>query len=151
MRADKNYEQALIEISRLRPAVDTFFDNVMVMVDDPQLRANNIIVPLEGAGGKLTSTVSSPMQIHGVAKEPARRVGVEAISAVSVRWPLRAETNLTRGRERRSTCVVHDFSGHGELIHPASPRVLHTRDRGTVSFSESSTESDPAAARRRVK
>ena len=43
------------------------------VIHDPQLRANNIIVPLEGAGGKLTSTVSSPMQIHGVAKEPARR------------------------------------------------------------------------------
>jgi crotonobetainyl-CoA:carnitine CoA-transferase CaiB-like acyl-CoA transferase len=43
------------------------------VVNDPQLRANNIVVPLEGAGGKLTHTVSSPMQVHGVAKEPARR------------------------------------------------------------------------------
>jgi crotonobetainyl-CoA:carnitine CoA-transferase CaiB-like acyl-CoA transferase len=43
------------------------------VVKDPQLRANNIVVPLEGAGGKLTSTISSPMQIHGVAKVPARR------------------------------------------------------------------------------
>jgi crotonobetainyl-CoA:carnitine CoA-transferase CaiB-like acyl-CoA transferase len=43
------------------------------VVNDPQLRANNIVVPLEGAGGKLTSTISSPMQVHGVAKEPARR------------------------------------------------------------------------------
>jgi crotonobetainyl-CoA:carnitine CoA-transferase CaiB-like acyl-CoA transferase len=43
------------------------------VVNDPQLRANNIVVPLEGAGGKLTLTVSSPMQVHGVAKEPARR------------------------------------------------------------------------------
>ena len=43
------------------------------VVKDPQLRANNIVVPLEGAGGKLTFTVSSPMQVHGVAKEPARR------------------------------------------------------------------------------
>jgi crotonobetainyl-CoA:carnitine CoA-transferase CaiB-like acyl-CoA transferase len=43
------------------------------VVNDPQLRANNIVVPLEGAGGKLTQTVSSPMQVHGVAKEPARR------------------------------------------------------------------------------
>src|SRR4051812_34099485 len=30
-------------------------------------------VPLEGAGGKLTSTISSPIQVHGVAKVPARR------------------------------------------------------------------------------
>jgi crotonobetainyl-CoA:carnitine CoA-transferase CaiB-like acyl-CoA transferase len=43
------------------------------VVNDPQLRANNIVVPLEGAGGKLTLTISSPMQMHGVAKEPARR------------------------------------------------------------------------------
>jgi crotonobetainyl-CoA:carnitine CoA-transferase CaiB-like acyl-CoA transferase len=43
------------------------------VVKDPQLRANNIVVPLEGAGGKLTLTVSSPMQVQGVAKEAARR------------------------------------------------------------------------------
>jgi crotonobetainyl-CoA:carnitine CoA-transferase CaiB-like acyl-CoA transferase len=43
------------------------------VVKDPQLRANNIVVPLEGAGGKLTSTISSPMQVHGVTKVPARR------------------------------------------------------------------------------
>jgi formyl-CoA transferase len=43
------------------------------VVNDPQLRANNIVVPLEGAGGKLTLTISSPMQVRGVAKEPARR------------------------------------------------------------------------------
>jgi len=43
------------------------------VIDDPQLRANDIVVPLEGAGGKLTSTISSPIQLHGVAKVPARR------------------------------------------------------------------------------
>src|SRR6201994_3209490 len=43
------------------------------VVNDPQLRANDIIVPLEGAGGKLTSTISSPLQVHGVAKVPAKR------------------------------------------------------------------------------
>jgi formyl-CoA transferase len=43
------------------------------VINDPQLRENEIIVPLEGAGGKLTSTISSPIQVHGVAKEPARR------------------------------------------------------------------------------
>jgi crotonobetainyl-CoA:carnitine CoA-transferase CaiB-like acyl-CoA transferase len=40
---------------------------------DPQLQANGIVVPLEGAGDRLTSTVSSPMQVHDVAKTPARR------------------------------------------------------------------------------
>ena len=34
---------------------------------------NDIIVPLNGAGGKLTSTISSPLQVHGVAKVPAQR------------------------------------------------------------------------------
>jgi crotonobetainyl-CoA:carnitine CoA-transferase CaiB-like acyl-CoA transferase len=43
------------------------------VIDDPQLRANDIVVPLEGAGGKLNSTISSPMQLHGVAKVAAKR------------------------------------------------------------------------------
>jgi glycyl-tRNA synthetase beta chain len=42
LRANKNYEPALVEISRLRPAVDTFFDKVMVMVDEPNVRANRL-------------------------------------------------------------------------------------------------------------
>ena len=43
------------------------------VINDPQLRANDIVVPLEGAGGKLTSTISSPINVHGVAKVPAKR------------------------------------------------------------------------------
>src|SRR5712692_10210434 len=43
------------------------------VVNDPQLQANEIVVPLEGAGGKLTSTISSPIQVHGVSKVPAKR------------------------------------------------------------------------------
>jgi len=43
------------------------------VVNDPQLRANDIVVPLEGAGEKLTSTISSPIQVHGISKVPARR------------------------------------------------------------------------------
>jgi formyl-CoA transferase len=43
------------------------------VVDDPQLRINNIVVPLEGAGENLKSTISSPIQVHGVDKVPARR------------------------------------------------------------------------------
>jgi len=43
------------------------------VINDPQLAANNIVVPLESAGGKLTSTISSPIQVHGVAKVPAGR------------------------------------------------------------------------------
>jgi crotonobetainyl-CoA:carnitine CoA-transferase CaiB-like acyl-CoA transferase len=43
------------------------------VIKDPQLRLNDIVVPLEGAGGKLTSTISSPIQVHGVTKVAARR------------------------------------------------------------------------------
>jgi formyl-CoA transferase len=42
------------------------------VVKDPQLVANDIVVPLEGAG-KLTQTISSPIKVHGVDKVPARR------------------------------------------------------------------------------
>jgi crotonobetainyl-CoA:carnitine CoA-transferase CaiB-like acyl-CoA transferase len=43
------------------------------VINDPQLQVNEIVVPLEGAGGKLTLTVSSPIQVHGVTKRAARR------------------------------------------------------------------------------
>ena len=43
------------------------------VINDPQLRANDIVVPLEGAGDKLTSTISSPIQVHDVSKVPAKR------------------------------------------------------------------------------
>src|SRR3954469_14515781 len=43
------------------------------VIGDPQLRANDMIVPLEGAGGKLSATISSPIQVHGVPKVPAKR------------------------------------------------------------------------------
>jgi crotonobetainyl-CoA:carnitine CoA-transferase CaiB-like acyl-CoA transferase len=43
------------------------------VVGDPQLRANDIVVPIEGAGGKLQFTISSPLRIQGVDKVPARR------------------------------------------------------------------------------
>jgi len=42
LRAEKNYEEALLEISRIRGAVDRFFDKVMVMVEDENLRANRL-------------------------------------------------------------------------------------------------------------
>src|SRR5436189_1442510 len=42
------------------------------VINDPQLRPNDIVVPLEGAGDKLTSTISSPIQVHGVTKVPAK-------------------------------------------------------------------------------
>ena len=43
------------------------------MISDPQLLANDIIVPLEGGGEHLKLTVSSPLQVTGVPKVSARR------------------------------------------------------------------------------
>jgi crotonobetainyl-CoA:carnitine CoA-transferase CaiB-like acyl-CoA transferase len=43
------------------------------VINDPQLRMNEIVVPLEGAGAKLSSTISSPIQMHGISKVPAKR------------------------------------------------------------------------------
>jgi len=42
LRNEGKYEQALLEISRLRPMIDAFFDKVMVMVEDEALRANRL-------------------------------------------------------------------------------------------------------------
>ena len=42
LTASRQYEPALIEISRLRPAIDAFFDKVMVMVEDEGLRAQRL-------------------------------------------------------------------------------------------------------------
>jgi glycyl-tRNA synthetase beta chain len=42
LRATRDYQAALLEIAKLRPAVDEFFDKVMVMVDDDNLRANRL-------------------------------------------------------------------------------------------------------------
>jgi glycyl-tRNA synthetase beta chain len=42
LRAARDYERALLEIAKLRPAIDKFFDKVMVMVDDDNLRANRL-------------------------------------------------------------------------------------------------------------
>jgi crotonobetainyl-CoA:carnitine CoA-transferase CaiB-like acyl-CoA transferase len=43
------------------------------VINDPQLQVNDIVVPLEGAGGSLKLTISSPLQVRGVSKVPARR------------------------------------------------------------------------------
>jgi hypothetical protein len=38
------------------------------VINDPQLRENDIVVPIEGAGGNLKFTISSPIKMHGVTK-----------------------------------------------------------------------------------
>jgi glycyl-tRNA synthetase beta chain len=42
LSSQRNYEQALVEVSRLRPVIDHFFDKVMVMVEDERVRANRL-------------------------------------------------------------------------------------------------------------
>ncbi len=42
LREEKNYAGALAQISRLRQPVDAFFDKVMVMVDNENVRANRL-------------------------------------------------------------------------------------------------------------
>jgi formyl-CoA transferase len=42
------------------------------VIKDPQLVANEIVVPLEGAG-TLKQTISSPFKVHGIDKVPAQR------------------------------------------------------------------------------
>ena len=39
LRRDRSYAAALEAIATLRPAVDAFFDKVMVMAPEPELRA----------------------------------------------------------------------------------------------------------------
>jgi formyl-CoA transferase len=59
------FDAAHITYGEVRDPVD--------VIKDPQLRENGIVVPLEGAGGKLTETISSPIQVHGVDKVAAKR------------------------------------------------------------------------------
>jgi glycyl-tRNA synthetase beta chain len=40
--AQREYANALGRLAQLRPAVDEFFDQVMVMAEDPKLRANRL-------------------------------------------------------------------------------------------------------------
>ena len=42
LRAEKNYKAALEQIAALRPQVDAFFDAVMVMAPDAEVRANRL-------------------------------------------------------------------------------------------------------------
>jgi glycyl-tRNA synthetase beta chain len=42
LAAEQDYEEALRQIATLRPVIDSFFDDVMVMVDDDNLRANRL-------------------------------------------------------------------------------------------------------------
>jgi glycyl-tRNA synthetase beta chain len=70
LRAARDYEGALLEIAKLRPAIDKFFDKVMVMVDDDILRANRLA--LLQAVVKEFSTIADFSEIVTEGKESAK-------------------------------------------------------------------------------
>jgi glycyl-tRNA synthetase beta chain len=45
----RTYETAILEMTRMRKLIDTFFDKVMVMVEDEIIR-NNRLALLDGIG-----------------------------------------------------------------------------------------------------
>jgi glycyl-tRNA synthetase beta chain len=42
LKKERKYRKALEKISELRPAIDLFFDKVLVMVEDEEIRKNRI-------------------------------------------------------------------------------------------------------------
>jgi glycyl-tRNA synthetase beta chain len=62
-RRDKKYKAALEKISELRPAVDFFFDKVMVMTEDENIRRNRIA--LLGGLLKEFSTIADFSELAG--------------------------------------------------------------------------------------
>jgi glycyl-tRNA synthetase beta chain len=46
-RREKDYGAALSEVAKLRPTLDTFFDTVMVMVEDARVRENRLALLAE--------------------------------------------------------------------------------------------------------
>jgi glycyl-tRNA synthetase beta chain len=68
LRAQRNYEAALVEISKLRSLIDHFFDKVMVMVEDELLRANRLAL-LQTILNKF-STIADFAEIVTEGKDP---------------------------------------------------------------------------------
>lgn len=62
-KKEKKYRKALEKISELRPAIDFFFDKVLVMVDDEDLRRNRIA--LLGTLLKEFSTIADFSELGG--------------------------------------------------------------------------------------
>ena len=91
------------------------------VIKDPQLQENGIIVPIEGAGGNLKFTVSSPIQVHGVTKVPAKRA------------PELGEHNeAVLGELGFSASEIAGFSDNGTLGKPA-PRPASLATKPAVS------------------
>src|SRR5207244_12201969 len=99
------------------------------VVNDPQLRANDIVVPLEGAGEKLTSTISSPIQVHGVTKVPARRApGIGEHNDEVLK-----ELGFTAGD-------IDGFRASGTIPHPSNLESAATRGGRGVTLLQNALE-----------
>jgi glycyl-tRNA synthetase beta chain len=71
-KKEKKYRQALEKISELRPAVDLFFDKVLVMHEDEKIRRNRIA--LLGGLLKEFSTIADFSELGGEESKDATRV-----------------------------------------------------------------------------
>ena len=115
------------------------------VINDPQLRANEIVVPLEGAGGKLTSTISSPIQVHGVTKVAAKRapalgehnqqvleqLGFTAAKSMASAQRRRAENCRTRGGGRIRPLPNHNAEARSNehSLHTTCAKEIETWTR----------------------
>ena len=83
------------------------------VVKDPQLRENDIVVPIDGAGEKVKFTVSSPLTVHGVSKVAARRA------------PEIGEHNDELLQELGfSSAEIGDFRANGAIPHAQEAEIL---------------------------
>lgn len=73
----KKYREALETISGLRPAVDQFFDKVLVMVEEPELRRNRI--SLLGTLLREFSTIADFSELGGEESREPRRAAAQNI------------------------------------------------------------------------
>ena len=92
------------------------------VVKDPQLQANDIVVPIEGAGGNLKSTISSPMQVHGVAKVPAKRAPEIGEHNEEILKELGFDTSEINGLRVSGALGIAPERAEGELVSPAHGR-----------------------------
>ena len=114
------------------------------VINDPQLRANDIVVPLEGAGGKLTSTISSPIQVHGVAKVPAKRAPGSLASTTR-----RFSSSSASARPKSTACArAAPFRRQRNARRSCSANLRGFRDARNESKDDESRASRSALAHR---
>jgi glycyl-tRNA synthetase beta chain len=77
-KKEKKYRQALEKISELRPAVDFFFDKVLVMHEDEKIRRNRIA--LLGALLKEFSTIADFSELGGEDSKVAARAAARSLN-----------------------------------------------------------------------